>query len=336
MTSQTSKVETGIVLDCARIVAALAVFYYHIGLHLRLPFSDEGDYAVTTFLLLAIVSAVAFSLPKNAALRPGFYLAARLGRLMPLYVCVNIFIYATSFFIPSQLGRPFTAVEFVLSSLGLSQYFGSRYLSTVFWFVPFIIQVYVLIAFGHRFIERLRGWWCVPVAFLLFWVELLAVEAWNLQFATTLLGWTPLCRPAEMLLGVQGGLWLTGRLPGPAFASRIGLYAAMSGVLALGGWQGGEMAYAYTLPFIGLLVTFAILGVAWLFAHVVPAALAGLGRRLGRATYPFYLIHGLAIASIFHRFGRSPGVWLGYLVFCVSAALAIDAVFSLRRRVLIP
>ena len=334
MTNQ-PKAGIGLWLDCARVLAALAICYYHLGLFLPLPLSAEGEYAVATFLLLAISSAVAFSLPKHAALNPWSYLGARLGRLLPLYVFVNVSIYAASFFIPSKLGRPFTVIELVLSSLGLSQYFGHRYLSEVFWFVPFVIQVYVLIAFGHRGIERLRGWWLLPAAFVLYWLEILAAEIWTAHPHQIIRDWSPLLRPAEVLFSVQGGLWLTGRLPDRAFAGRLVLYTALAGILAaLGAWQGGagELTYLYMLPLHGLVVSLVILGAAWLCARLVASDAAGWWRRLGRATYPFYLIHGMAIAAIFHRFGASPGVWLGYLVVCVAAALTLDAVFSYRPR----
>jgi peptidoglycan/LPS O-acetylase OafA/YrhL len=322
-----------IVLDRARVLAALAIFYYHIGLNLRLPLSGWGEYSVTTFLLLAIMAAVAFSLPKYAnELRPGPYLWARLGRLMPLYLFVNVAVYGISFVVPSRLGRPFTVGELLLSSLGLSQYFGYRYLSLVFWFIPFIIQVYVLIAFGNAYIERLRNWWWLPVAFGLFWLEILVVGAVSQQPLSVLRNWSPLFRPAEMLLGVQSGLWMTGRLPGRAFAGQLGLYAGLSGLLACGAIYDQRLAYAYTLPLSGAIVTAAVVGVAWLLGRGPQVISAPLWRRLGRATYPFYLIHGLAILFLFHRFGSSAAIWLGYAACCALAALALDAMFSVRRR----
>lgn len=324
-------------LDLARILAALAVFYYHIGLNLRLPLSGEGEYAVTTFLLLAIASAVAFSLPKRqGTLRAGPYLAARLSRLLPLYLFVNLAVYAISFVVPSNLGRPFTVGELALSCLGVSQYFGTRYLSLVFWFIPFIVQVYVLIAFEHRHIEKLRAWWLVPAAFALLYGEIRLVEAVSADPQTVLRNWSPLLRPAEVLLGVQGGLWMTGRLTNREIALRAGLFGVLACVLALGARTDPGLAYIHTLPLHGFLVTVAILavagGAAWIIAHWPQMTAVPLWRRLGRATYPFYLIHGLAILFLFHRFGRSPAVWWGYAVFCAVAAVALDAIFSIQKR----
>ncbi len=318
-------------LDRIRVLAALAVFYLHIGLNLHLPLSDYGEYAVTTFLMMAIVSAVAFSLPKRQdEWQPGRYLITRLGRLMPLYVFVNLVIYAISFAVPSRLGRPFSGGELLLSCLGVSQYVRARYLSTVFWFIPFIVQVYFLIAIGQRSIDRLRAWWCLPAAFALLWLEILGMRFVETADPITILrNWSPLFRPTELVLGAQGGLWLAGRLNNQEFAGRIGWYAALAGLLALGCRQ--PLGYAYTLPLYGGIVTVLIVGVTWLTTREPGAAARRFWRRLGRATYPFYLIHGVPILFLFHHFGRSPAVWVADLVGCALAALVLDAVFSPRR-----
>ena len=38
----------------------------------------------------------------------------------------------------------------------------------------------------------------------------------------------------------------------------------------------------------------------------------------------FFLIHGLGMATVFHRAGRSPSAWVAYFVVCVFASLVLD------------
>jgi Na+-transporting NADH:ubiquinone oxidoreductase subunit NqrE len=44
----------------------------------------------------------------------------------------------------------------LLSSTGLSQYMGVRYMSTVMWFVPFILQVYCLFPVVEWLLDRVH------------------------------------------------------------------------------------------------------------------------------------------------------------------------------------
>src|ERR1051325_3757039 len=132
--------------DIGRVVAATAILYYHIGPSTRFPLAAYGEFAVTFFILLAGGSYVCFSRASVENSR-GYWnlLRHRFWTIFPTYAVVNAGLYLLSFVYPSASGRPFTMMEFVLSTVGVSQYFGFVYESSVMWFFPFILQVYMLL-----------------------------------------------------------------------------------------------------------------------------------------------------------------------------------------------
>ena len=140
-------------------MAVTAIFYFHVGVNTHYPLSQYGHYAVGFFIVLAGVAYLNFSRTRVTDLRTCLhYFFNRLWALFPIFLAVNLLIFAASYVYPSGLGRPYSAGELVLSSLGLSQYFGYRYLSVVMWFVPFILQVYLLLPVVHWLLrEREAG-----------------------------------------------------------------------------------------------------------------------------------------------------------------------------------
>ena len=72
-------------MDLMRVASALLIFYYHAGLLISLPLSSYGDHAVSTFIMLAVVSSMTFARRADDA---GFgnYLWRRLKRIFPIVV----------------------------------------------------------------------------------------------------------------------------------------------------------------------------------------------------------------------------------------------------------
>lgn len=318
-------------LDGSRVVAALCIFYYHVGIFVPLPLAAEGEYAVSAFIVLAMASAIAFSLPKReGVLKPGAYLLDKVVRLMPIYWAVNAAGFAASFAVPSKLGRPFTVSELLLSCLGLSEYVRERYISEVFWFIPFILQMYVLIALLAPHLARVRWAWSLPLAFAVMAIGIEGTLRLRPDSVEIVRNWSPLLRLPDVCLGAIVGRWIAGQVSGAELARLVAYYAVLAAGFAGGAWGGGGVrAYLYLLPLQGLAVTLAIMGLAWAVTRGFAAARdAAAWRLLGRATYPFYLIHGLGVAFVFHRGGASALVWLSYLAGCVAAAVALDQAFA--------
>jgi peptidoglycan/LPS O-acetylase OafA/YrhL len=319
-------------LDLARILAALCIFWFHAGLFIPLPLSAYGEYAVSTFILLAVASAVAFSLPKRTGLGPAcHYLGRRIARLMPFYLFINVVVFAISQALPSKLGRPFTFDEFALSSLGLSQYFGRRYLSEVFWFLPFIFQIYLLLALIYPLLTRIAWKAAIPVTFLITWALQPALAHLGGNGVLIMRDWSPLFRLPETILGLMTGLWIVEKLSSRAFVENLALY--LLAAILFAGCAPLEPAFTYTfwLPLNGLCVTLVIVAAAVGLSYLLAQLPGATFRTLGRATYPFFLIHGLGMATIYRRVGSSPSAWMAYFVACIAASLALDRLFDPRQ-----
>ncbi len=135
------------VIDFGRIIAASLVYYYHIGNVTHYPLAQWGTEAIVFFIIAAGVVFKVFS--STRVVDPGSYgryMLQRLKSILPPFVIVNIAIFATSYILPSRLGRPFSFWELFLSCLGLSQYFGDRYLSHSHVVCPFHLSSVSLVS----------------------------------------------------------------------------------------------------------------------------------------------------------------------------------------------
>src|SRR2546423_477937 len=192
----------GRLMDLMRIIAALLIFYYHAGLLIHLPLSRFGDHAVSTFIALAIVASTTLGKSSEQA-SVGRYLWRRIKRVFPMFLLINLLIFAASYLYPSRSGRPYSFSQLLLSAFGLSQYVGQPYLSEVFWFIPFIFQVYLIIAVFRRRLLELN--WKI---FFAVGALVSAVAIWTLS---NLMGdnlfeirkWSPVLRLPEVGFGLM-------------------------------------------------------------------------------------------------------------------------------------
>ena len=319
----------GRLTDVMRIVSAVLIFYYHAGIYVCLPLSAYGDFAVNTFIILAIVATFAFS---RAGEQPGFaaYMWSRVKRIFPMYISINLVIFAASYVYPSRLGQPFTGRQFMFSSLALSQLFNQRFLSEVFWFVPFILQVYVIIALLRRHLMRLH--W--PAFFIIAF----AISALEISLLAQVMGdalietrkWSPLLRLPEFGFGVITAALLARAVTGRAFIFYVAIYGLLAVLLACVGSAIPNARYLFMLPLNGLIVTIAIAITSALLLFVIERVSISTSalRSAGRATFPFFLIHGIGLRFVDARWHSQTAAWLAYLFACMVAAVALEFMFG--------
>lgn len=318
--------------DIMRIISALLIFYYHAGLFVTLPLSRYGDFAVNTFIMLAIVASIAFTRAKT---EPGLaeYMWRRVKRIFPLYFSINIAIFAASYLYPSRLGQPFTFRQFLLSSTGLSIVFGDRFLSEVFWFIPFIFQVYLVLGFFGNRLLRLNWRPLVLAALVVSAIEIILLSRLMGEGLIETRKWSPLLRLPELLFGLMTAAAAANVVAFPEYLANVAFYSAGAIALGCSAFLIPHAAYLFMLPLNGVIVTAVITALS--AAILLVFASAGIStsalRFAGRATFPFFLIHGIGLRFIDSRWHSQTLAWLGYLATCIAAAVVLELIFGSAR-----
>ena len=251
-----SKNKLSAIVDLGRALAVTAIFYFHVGKNTHWPLSQYGHYAVGFFVVLAGLAYLCFSRTHVTDWRSYCrYFRDRLWALLPIFLAVNLLIFAASYVYPSGLGRPYTWVELALSSLGVSQYFGYRYLSVVMWFVPFILQVYLLLPVVHWLLGRVKPVLAMLGSFLVSFGLAIMVCRWFPEKAEEIcVNWSPIFRLPEVVLGVYLGMVFGRKMRFRGEGVFLAVYAAASvGQM----WAGGRLAMPETvaaLTWAGLVV----------------------------------------------------------------------------------
>jgi hypothetical protein len=320
-------------MDVSRILASAAIFYFHIGLFGGLLLSSYAENAVQYFVILAGVSYVLFSKAKPS--RPAEfadYMKIRFLSLFPVYLAVNLGVYLGGYLHPSGLGRPFTLPEFFASVAGFSQYIGWRYMTSPMWFVPFIMQAYLLLPMVDWILDRVNAVVVVLLAAAISWLLALGVSVFVHLDMTHLCWickmWSPVFRLPELCVGVILGRMM---LPGPSLGRWMGLVAiVLFGFLS---WL-SELPHQWLvfdifyLPFGGFVTPAVLFGLTFLCLPVFSLIKPGLLRLLGRSTLPFFLLHCAPLLAIEHAFGHRLVVWLIYFLVCWLLAIACTVVLE--------
>lgn len=319
-----------VILDLARIVAACVIWYYHATLT-YLPPAHWGEYAVGFFIMASAYSIVRFS--RNGVppvSKTGRFLLARVGALLPLFVLINALIYACSFLWPSRLGRPFTFLEFALSTLGVSQYFGFRYLSTVMWFVPFIAQVYALLPALCALNRRMGSAGFLGLCFAVsLAADLAAIGLCSCDIREICRNWSPIFRLGEVAIGIA---WADPQGISKTRASLV--YLALALALTQVERLAPGAAYLWFLPLksaaVALPILLAAVALWWMLRPWLQSVSPSL-RLAGQASYPFFLAHGAPMQSVLRLCGESPTGWLAYLAACWLGAVALQWLMNCLR-----
>ena len=325
--------------DFARFFGASAVFYFHVGLGTGFRYSRWGEYAVALFILLAGVAYVNFSSAKPTDF-PSYkrYVGTRLKAIFPLFVSINCLIFIASFLHSSALGRPFTFTELFLSSTGLSQYFGCRYLSTPMWFVPFILQAYLAFPIVDEILNRISG---ALVMFLAFSISIILIWLvfvfWPAQAMGICRNWSVVFRLPEVCVGVILGRCLFSRCSIASGVAALVTFAGLSLVQASLFKECPSQSYVLSLPWNGIIVTLVIIAASTLAAASCGRLLGQQTLRfIGTASFPFFLAHGIGILFILGRFGDSTPAWVIYFVGSWLGALSFTWIFRYAARAIRP
>ena len=92
--------------------------------------------------------------------------------------------------------------------------------------------------------------------------------------------------------------------------------------------------YTLSLPWRGVVVTLLITGISTAAAPAITGTQAlKVVRLLGAASFPFFLLHGVAILFVHHKVGAAFAPWALYFAFCWGEAVAITLAFGLATRV---
>ncbi|MGA2798093.1 MAG: acyltransferase family protein [Thermoguttaceae bacterium] len=314
------------IVDLGRALAVTAIFYFHVGVNTHYPLSQYGHFAVGYFIVLAGLAYLCFSRTHVTDTGSYFrYFGDRLIALFPIFIIVNLLIFAASYVYPSGLGRPYNAVELILSSLGLSQYFGYRYLSVVMWFVPFILQVYLLLPLIEWLLSKIHPVIVLIAAFLLSFALTIPVCVYFSEKAEEIcVNWSPIFRLPEVVLGVFLGMFFSqrARLPGGIVFLAVYIVASFCLLQSVNYLPIPKVVSA--LPWAGFLLGALITVIACLiFIALSWSAHIRSFRLLGNASFPFFLIHGIAIRFLYGKFGANIFIWLGYFLICWCASIIL-------------
>jgi peptidoglycan/LPS O-acetylase OafA/YrhL len=323
--------------DIGRFLAASTIFYFHVGLFLSLPYSQWGEQAVEYFVILAGISYVAFSRSKPAGPAQYFnYSLKRAASQFPAFFIVNLGLYVASYLHSSLLGRPYRFTEFLASATGISMYLDWKYMSTVMWFMPFIIQVYLLLPLLDWVAQRVH-----PVVLMLCAVGISFLIAQPtppfIHAGTEAMmyrkNWSPLFRLPEVCAGViLGRIVLTrqGLWPGVGAVAVYGLFSWLTTHVL----PTLDPQNLYYMPWSGFWVPGLLFGISALAGLFLRDGKAALLRVLNPAAFAFYLIQAAPMAALTHRFSGNAVVWIFYFVLCWVAAAAIAFLPARAMRIL--
>jgi peptidoglycan/LPS O-acetylase OafA/YrhL len=312
--------------DVARILASAAIFYYHIGLFGGYPLFRFGEYAVEYFVILSGVSFVLFSQAKPA--RPSEYwdyLKKRFRSLFPMYLLINLLVFLASFVHAPARAEPVDLPGFLASVAGVSGFLGWHFMTKPMWFIPFIMQVYLLLPLLDWTLRRVNPMVVVLLAaafsFLLALWAMDSFQLTDLQRCNICKNWSPLFRLPEVCVGVILGRMMqpgsSRRWPGVAAILLYGLLAWLAGLP-----QRGIVFTFFYLPWNGFLVPLILFGLTLACVPVFAPLGTQWLRLLGLSTFPFFLLQCAPLAIIKHAFGDRLVVWLILFLACWLMAIA--------------
>ena len=317
-------------MDVSRILAASVIFYFHIGLFRHCPFSTSGEYAVEYFVILSGMTYMLFSSTKPSTPSEYFqYIKKRLASLFPVFCVVNVFLYLGSFYYSPGLGRPYCFVEFLASTTGVSMYLGWKYMSTVMWFMPFIIQVYLLIPLVDWWARRINPVVLLLVAFCLsclfaHLVPFFAKDDKVVQLVCK--NWSPIFRLPEVCVGVIVGRSALMRCDYWKGMVAVAVFGILS--LSVSLLTSANVISRLYMPWGGFIVPVIIFGASALISPMLRSANAKIIRLLGLSSFFFYLSHTAPLVAISRRFDGRISVWVSYYLACWFVAVGFTLLIA--------
>lgn len=304
-------------VDLLRIFAASAIFYYHSGLFASWPLSRWGEFAVATFIYLTAYCTIRYSHSPIGRLRA--YWWSRFKAIYPTFAIISILIYVANFFYtPPKTGSHYTFSDLAANLLMISQYVGKPWMTASMWFVPFVLQIYLILPFFVRIPIRL---YTLPVMFLVSGTACAIVYALHPSATEQAYGicrnWSPLFRLPEVLLGC---MLARSRSLADAIAP-IATYVAFCVLVALLAAVYPGASSTLLLPFKGVLVFVVLAAMTAALLPFIKNELSGVVALFGRAAFPFWLLHGPGVTFMGDKFGQNILPWVLYFVLCWAGAV---------------
>jgi peptidoglycan/LPS O-acetylase OafA/YrhL len=316
-------------IDLLRILAASSIFYFHSGQTARWPLFQWGEFAVATFIYLTTFCAMRYS--KFAAGQTRAFWWSRFKAIYPTFAIISAIIYAVSYvYAPPKTGCPYAFRDFAANLLMISQYVGKPWMTKSMWFIPFVLQIYLVMPLILRIPVRL---YTIPAAFLVSGTACAAVYAMQPGLTDHSYGicrnWSPIFRAPELLLGC---LLARARSKADAVAP-VAVYVVCSGLVATLAILYPQASLTLLLPLRGVLVFLVLAAAAVALLPFIKSKGAGVIALLGRAAFPFFLLHAPGIGFMSDRFGQSVLPWILYFVLCWAGAVAfVLALAKIQRR----
>ncbi|HEY8902203.1 MAG TPA: acyltransferase [Chthoniobacterales bacterium] len=308
-------------IDLLRILCASLLFYYHTGIATKWPLYEYATFASGTFIALAGYCAVRYSRYREALRNPtirnvGQYFFDRFLSVYPAYAAITLILFAGSYLYPARgESGPFTLPELACNLLMINQYVGMRYFTEPMWFVPFILQLYLLMPALYFLAIRLSGLG-IAVCSLASLGACIAVHFIDPVHAGMICkDWSPVFRLAPAFLGIATGVYPSAGV----FVFLLLAWLACSGArFALLPWFPGLEAvfvrsFYSAIAFVLLLTPAAV--ASRIIEHCGKFA-RDMVTLMGKATLPFFLSHGMLIHFLWAHFGRAYGIWIAYFVCC--------------------
>lgn len=318
-------------VDLLRIFAASAIFYYHSGLYANWPFSPWGEFAVATFIYLTSFCSIKYSASLAGPFRTYFW--SRFKAIYPTFAIVSLLIIAANFFyVPPKIGSHYTLPDIAANFLIISQYVGKPWMTASMWFVPFVLQVYLILPIFRKIPIRLLT---LPFAFLVSGFACVAVYALHPTLPEHAYGicrnWSPIFRLPEVMFGC---VLARARNLADVVASVV-TYVVYCVLIALLVVVYPQASSTLLLPLKGVVVFLILSATTAFILPLVKHQLAGIIAILGRAAFPFWLLHGPGVTFMGDRFGQNILPWILYFVLCWIGAIAFNVSFDkLQRRLM--
>jgi peptidoglycan/LPS O-acetylase OafA/YrhL len=286
---------------------------------------------VASFIYLSSFCAIRYGPPVVGRTRS--YWWSRFKAVYPTFAIISILLFAASFICPPRkTGFHYSPSDIAANLLMISDYAGKPWMTEPMWFVPFVLQIYLILPFLTRMPMRLPA---LPAAFLVSGGACAAVFALHPAHPCDpehiCRTWSPIFRLQEVVFGCA-----LARAQSLAKAVPVVVaYAVCCILYALMAMQFPEAAQTLLLPLDGGLVFLVLAAVVSAILPLLKGRDSRFISLLGRASFPFFLLHGPWIPVVSAKFGRNILAWILCFVLCWAAAvllmLALEKI--MRRKV---
>jgi peptidoglycan/LPS O-acetylase OafA/YrhL len=317
-------------VDLIRIISASLLFYFHTGITVHWYSFQWAGYVTGTFIPITTYCALKWSRHRHQLLTGNFssakgFIRDRFLGLYPIYAFFCLLIFLGSYLHASEgQSGPFSPGELGVSLLMINQFLGMEFFTNPMWFVPFVLQIYLLVPVLARFAKfpamGMAG--CTAISLIL----CITVSKLSGDLTYRICNsWSPLLRLPLVFLGVT---FATAK-PRQAWIS----FAVFAGGVLLGLLLRPlfpALDYVLMKRLYSMLAMILIFTTGLCMGYLMRKCLKSWDwlSLMGQATMPFFLSHCVMIRFIYGKWGGSPLVWTGYFVCCWLGSIVFVKIWS--------